>query len=61
MAKKRTITLQLDPSKNLKKVTFMNTIANVVQILHTDPLVGFIEFQIIEKKKLKQSFKIKVI
>lgn len=60
MAEKKTITLQFDASKKLKKVKFMNTIANVVQIMATDPTVGFIEFQFYNKKVLKESYEIKV-
>lgn len=60
MAEKKTITLQFDPTKKLKRVSFMNTIASVVQILHTDPTVGFIELQFYNKKTLKDSYKIKL-
>ena len=59
--KKKTITLMFDPKKKLQKVSFMNTLASVVQIMHTDPEVGYLDIQIYDKAKLKESFKITVI
>lgn len=42
----RTIELKIDPKKKMAKVDFMNAMANVVQIIHSDPVVDTIRFQI---------------
>ncbi len=59
--KSKSIQLLFDPKKKLSKLDFMNTIASVVQILHTDPEVGVIDIQISENKKIKHSFPIKLV
>lgn len=42
----RTITLKIDPKKKMAKLDFMNAMANVVQIVHGDPQVNIIRFEI---------------
>lgn len=56
----RKINLMLDVSKSIERVVFMNTIAEVCRILHTDPKVGILQVEIIQsKKKHRFNFKIK--
>lgn len=38
--------MMLDPKKKMNKVEFMNNIASVVQVLHSDPLVKELEIKI---------------
>ncbi len=42
----RIITLKIYTKKKMAKLDFMNAMANVVQIVHTDPKVNIIRFQV---------------
>lgn len=57
---KKAIQLIFDPEKKLDRVQFMNTIASVVQILHTDKSVGTIEIQIAKAGKISKTYAIKL-
>lgn len=44
--KKKTVKLIFDTSKKLGKTDFMNAMANVLQVMHTDPDARIIELEI---------------
>lgn len=59
--KAKSIALIFDPKKKLGRVDFMNSMANVLQILHTDGSVKTIEIQIAEGGKVKKTYPIKLV
>ena len=60
-SKDKSIAMIFDPAKKLKRIDFMNAIAGICQILHTDPTVKTIEIQISEKGKIKKTYPIKIV
>ena len=58
--KKKTINLIFDPTKKLDRLVFMNSMASVVQILHTDPEVNVIQIQIAMGGKVKKYYDVKL-